>query len=1066
VKLVLGVDLPDGHVDASSTSSPLEMLWEIYSTCRANGTEADRYMAYAARTALKTLTASIFEVLCLVHLDRDVVHLAAIVDQSQKAQDYFNAFFNRPMLRDFRTSKTTTYLEITRYVHVVTGEVLSPPAWKALQTDVERQDYDVHVGYIDITACTMQGTNCWADGSTVRTKDRGLVAIEEVRVGESVLGCDLHTGEDEWMPVGGLTSTSEKCALGLTFEDGARLFPSEDHPMFTDVGWLRARGMKSYFKVACRPAEERAPRHMLPPVEIQTEPEVVNPASVLLGTCLGDASLSWPRGRTGKPYGQGPRLHLRHSEDQEHLLRAVERAVRAFGLRCSTGVLNRDSSGYETDQEHLWLSSSVSERLVDLYRLLYPNGVKTITKELLELLDAEALAYWIMDDGCASHLNPVVAKDHPVTLATCCFSPGEHELMVEFFRSKWGLAAKRVVQGRHSLLVFDMRSSRAIADLVAPFMLPSMKYKLPVPQSMADSECLSCGRTTSTCASGFPRCGHCGTGEVKSQRYHGKLVKKLRGMCTATVVGMEFYGKARLWDLHIDTDKPHHRNFWVYCGARRFLAHNSKHAAVLVVDEVDVIEGEKVRAYEQAKAIPDAQRGKNPFVLYISTRKTNFGKVQAEIDAAETTGLVVRHWNIIDVTEPCPASRHEPGKPHVVLYRSEKTLRVLTEPDYAALDENRRKDFEPREAFWGCQHNCKLFGPCEGRLAIVRTDRKATTMKRLGNVTSMLRAMSTEMVIAELLCRKPGTEGLIYPSLDPDVHLLTAARMAEVILGEHVAEPFYQEQLVELMLARDFRPVAGIDFGYSHNFSLVLGFTDGNRLFVVDAYSQPELMPDKQVAAALRYLQPLQKEGLNPRFSARIYPDTANPQMIKVLIEAGLHCVRWQKTPGSVLAGIEAMRVSLGTLVGQPQLLFLRGNERVEFFFQRLSQYNWKREADGRPSDVPNDVNDDECDATRYMVQNVLGKYSHLVVAPDAGVDVDPHGAAVNIHRQLVGMPGRPSPSGLAAVSPEVAAQLHWNQIAGQVGLPQVNPGETRAAVKGSLGDTSHGRRGTFSYDI
>jgi len=644
VRIFLGVDLPDGHVDITSNSSPLEVLWEVYSKALANNDpDFQRIMAYASRLSFKTLSAAILEVLCLMHLDRDVIHMAAIKEQSEKCQEYVHKFFNRPFLRDFVESKSSTYMSICRYVHEKTGEVLSPREYKAL-LDVQKSFYEAFIGYIDITSCTMAGTN-------------------------------------------------------------------------------------------------------------------------------------------------------------------------------------------------------------------------------------------------------------------------------------------------------------------------------------------------------------------------------------------------------------------------------SKHAAMMVVDEVDVIEGEKVKAYEQAKLIPDRQRGKIPMTLLISTRKTNFGKVQAEIDEAQKTGLVIRHWNVIDVAEPCPTSRHQPEMPRIVLYRNEKTLQVLSEEDFERLDENRQKDFEAREAFWGCQHNCRLFGPCEGRLATINPHRNAGTLKDLGIVTTQFRNVSVEMALSELLCRKPGTEGLIYPSLDPTIHLMSAAEMASLLTGENVSEPFQQEQLVQVMLSRGMRPVAGMDFGYSHNFSLVLGFTDGNRIYVVDAYSQAELMPDAQTAKALQYLRPTDAKG-NPIFSARIYPDMENSQMIDVLKHNGLHMVKWSKGPGTVLAGIESVRVSLSAIVGHPRLLFLRGNERVEFFFKRMSAYNWKLDAAGRPSDIPNEENDDECDATRYLVMNTLGKYSGFVMAPDAGVDGSSDTTAVNRHSQVVGMPGKPAPSSVSVVTPEVARQMNWNAIAGMVGIPSIDMSQ------GTSSDGKSGHKGTFSWNL
>ena len=654
LRIYLGVNFPDGQVDPTSNSSPMELIWEVYSKVRANNDpDFNRVLAYASRISFKTLAAAVLEVLCLLHLDRDVVHLASIVEQSEKAQEYVKLFFGRRFLRDFLVGDASTYTEIFHYVHAKTGEIISPREYKVLPEPL-KVEYEQKRNYIDITSCTMRGTN-------------------------------------------------------------------------------------------------------------------------------------------------------------------------------------------------------------------------------------------------------------------------------------------------------------------------------------------------------------------------------------------------------------------------------SKHAPFMVVDEVDVIEGQQVRAYEQAKLIPDGgPRRLNPVTLLISTRKTNFGKVQDEINLAPKTGLIIRHWNVLDVTEVCPTSRHAPEMPRVTLYRNEKTLQVYTQEQWDRLDDNQKVGFEPRETFWGCEHNCKLFGPCEGNLAKRGLDRKGS-LKSLAEITTQFASVGLEMAVAELLCRKPGSEGLIYPSIDEGQHLLTAAQMATLLTGEHVAEPYTKEQLVNLMLSRDMRPVAGLDFGFSHNFSLAMAFTDGYRVFIISAASQAELMPDKQLALALKHCKPQRSpEAVGDYlYSARIFPDCENSQMIAVLKNGGLNCVKWKKGPGSLLAGIEAVRVSLAAVVGTPRLLFLRGDPMVELFFRRMGAYNWKLDAAGKPSDIPNEEHDDECDAVRYLVMNVLGKYSGLVVAPDHGEESQ-QVASVNVHRQLVGMPGKPAPvMSKPIISPEAQRQMHWNQIAGMVGMPTMEPGETQKAVQGTLqGDPGRGRKGSFSWDL
>ncbi len=505
---------------------------------------------------------------------------------------------------------------------------------------------------------------------------------------------------------------------------------------------------------------------------------------------------------------------------------------------------------------------------------------------------------------------------------------------------------------------------------------------------------------------------------------------------------------------------------------------NSKHSAFMVVDEVDVITGEKVKAYEQAKAIPMVERGKYPITLLISTRKTSVGKVQAEIDDAPQTGLVLRHWNVLDVTQPCPTSRHQPDMPMVTLYRDPKTLKVLTPTQLAELPEEKRSGYERRQAFWGCEHNCKLFGPCEGHLATRAPQRRSPMLRDIPFVTTQFSSFSPEMVEAELLCRKPSKHGIIYANLDPDVHLLTATQMAAALTGDDNYPPdFGKANLLALMRSRDMRAVGGIDFGFSHNFSVVLGFTEGNRLFVVSAASQPELLPAQQLALAQQLF--VFPDGV----SARVYCDPENPQMVKVLKQGGVHCADWKKTQGSVLAGIEAIRLALSPSVGAPRLFFLRGDDGVEFVFSRLSKYHWKLDAAGRPTSEPDEENDDECDSTRYMVMNVLGRYGRVIVAPDPGVDADvyfPGGGGAyagmlgtNPYRQPARMPGDPPSAQKPMYTPEQKRVLDWAAIAGAAGIPESfvqQPQQQAEKKKDQSGIAStgprNGRKGSFSWDL
>jgi hypothetical protein len=96
VAFYLGLDMPFGHVDPDSNSSPVEAMWEIYNTIRLNkGEENPGYIMLSAREGYKTLSASILEVLLMIHFQMTIAHMAAIKDQSAKSVKYINYFFSK-----------------------------------------------------------------------------------------------------------------------------------------------------------------------------------------------------------------------------------------------------------------------------------------------------------------------------------------------------------------------------------------------------------------------------------------------------------------------------------------------------------------------------------------------------------------------------------------------------------------------------------------------------------------------------------------------------------------------------------------------------------------------------------------------------------------------------------------------------------------------------------------------------------------------------------------------------------------------------------------------------------
>jgi hypothetical protein len=398
---------------------------------------------------------------------------------------------------------------------------------------------------------------------------------------------------------------------------------------------------------------------------------------------------------------------------------------------------------------------------------------------------------------------------------------------------------------------------------------------------------------------------------------------------------------------------------------------NSDHTAFMVVDELDLIRFPK--AYDQAKLIPSTQkdvygREQPPITLLTSTRKSGGGLVQREIDEAKKTRTLIRHWNILDVTARCPDSRNKRSLPVVKVFYSDETLRTYSEPEFEDLktrDPKAAAKCAGTEAFAGCA-TCTIFAPCRGRLA----EQKSTSglLKNVSDTIAKFDEVSAEMAQAELLCRKPGNEGAIYPHFSRETHMLSAPAMWEVVTGQSAPPGCNKEMLVRLFQSRGATCTSGMDFGYTHCFAVPTGWVDGRRLFILDAFEIPGLEPAQCVDLC---------DSRIKKWDPVIWPDIAYPAYIAMFRR---HRYRMRTHKKDVVGGIESVRSKLMPVgARQPELFLLKDDDGCEQLAKRIAGYKWKLDQAGNPTDVPDDKDDDLCDALRYMVQNTFQKAGKVV---------------------------------------------------------------------------------------
>src|ERR1017187_2679150 len=117
----LDVDLADCIVSRYATSTPLDMVWDIYSFCSKtdNADEEPLSTFYiAGRGSQKTLSSAVLAILLPLHFKRGVVHLGGTEDQANRAYAYFKKFVGKPYIKPFLQDAP----KISKTIFVVEGE--------------------------------------------------------------------------------------------------------------------------------------------------------------------------------------------------------------------------------------------------------------------------------------------------------------------------------------------------------------------------------------------------------------------------------------------------------------------------------------------------------------------------------------------------------------------------------------------------------------------------------------------------------------------------------------------------------------------------------------------------------------------------------------------------------------------------------------------------------------------------------------------------------------------------------------------------------------------------------
>jgi len=391
---------------------------------------------------------------------------------------------------------------------------------------------------------------------------------------------------------------------------------------------------------------------------------------------------------------------------------------------------------------------------------------------------------------------------------------------------------------------------------------------------------------------------------------------------------------------------------------------NSLHANFLFLDELDLADP---NAIKQAVNITGYSRGFHGIKVYLSTRKYSWGPMQAALDKADETNYRVLSWNILDVTSACSPDRFKPELPKQDMFVSKNLpLKQIDGNEFNALPdiEKSKYDMLPN-AHGGCV-GCKLLPVCRGRLSQKPQTATGGFYKPISSVIQKFAENDVEVAEAELMCWKPGSEGLVYPRyLDKskDGNLITLKQAYETLIGSSAPSNLSPEALVGIFKSLDIPIYCGVDWGFRNEaVILVMAAIPNGEVWIIDCFSSPKLEIQDLLPVAINF-----RDRYKPR---KWYCDTNMPAYIKAFVRNGMTCPKFTKDVGG---GIGAVRSKIMTATGQ-RLLKILEIDSTKKVRTSIMKHRFLLDSQGNVTDKPDDDPGiaDICDSLRYLGQNMF----------------------------------------------------------------------------------------------
>lgn len=184
--------------------------------------------------------------------------------------------------------------------------------------------------------------------------------------------------------------------------------------------------------------------------------------AVVIGSVLGDGTLAENWSKTNF------RLKISHSIHQNEYILWKYEMLREWFLS--------EPSYYEKTKS-VTIRTVSHQELTAFRKIFYQENRKIIPENIVTLIrNPITIAVWFMDDGNCIRRNGKIIGFH---INTQSFTLEEHYLLVQALQEAYGLEMR--LEGNHNkyrLAAYHRYAREKLRNIITPFILPSMQYKI------------------------------------------------------------------------------------------------------------------------------------------------------------------------------------------------------------------------------------------------------------------------------------------------------------------------------------------------------------------------------------------------------------------------------------------------------------------------------------------------------------------------------------------------------------------------------------------------------------